>query len=100
MAGTSPGIPLGFGNVLPLQRDRYFFHTLFHANRPPLSGSVGELDAAGHTSAQFRLPRGVALDLVGLTLHHAFLTLHTDAPPDELSSIAFVSNALPLALVP
>lgn len=92
--GTAPGTPYG-GLVVPLNLDFYSVLTLQHAGQPPFAGTLGTLDAAGGATAAFDAPLGV-LDagMVGLSLHHAFVTL------DAGGGLAFASNAMPLAIVP
>jgi hypothetical protein len=70
-SGTEPGLPAG-AFTLPLNVDAYFLYTLASPNQPPLSGSLGVLDASSFASAGFSLPPGLSGDLVGLSLHHAF----------------------------
>jgi hypothetical protein len=108
MSGTSPGIPLPGGLLLPLNPDRYFTRTLERPNLPPLANSKGTLNASGHADAAFTT---VPLDvnLAGLTVHHAFVTLgavaaastgssSTPAPAPALAT--FASNAFALTFVP
>jgi hypothetical protein len=93
LAGTSPGISLGGGRRLPLNADAYLGWTLRNPNVPPLQRSLGVLDARGHAVASFRLPAGAPASLIGATFHHAFVTVGA-------SGITFVSNPVPLAIVP
>ncbi len=108
MSGTSPGVPLAGGFVLPLNPNRYFVRTLEFPNRAPLSNSRGTLNAAGHADASFSI---VPLDvqLAGTTVHHAFATLGSIAAASTSSSSSsapspalatFVSNAFPIVFVP
>ncbi len=108
MSGTSPGIPLAGGFVLPLNPDRYLVRTLERPNLPPLANSKGVLNAAGRADAAFST---VPLDvqLAGMTVHHAFVTLGSIAAASTGSSpspaprpalATFVSNAFPLLFVP
>ncbi len=92
MSGTAPEIALAGGLTLPLNPDRYFSRTLHAPNRPPLRNSSGILNAAGHADASFTLVP-VDLNLAGVTLHHAFVTLDSGRMP------TFASNALALELV-
>jgi hypothetical protein len=94
VTGTSPGITAG-GFTLPLNEDAYLHRTLASPNLPPLSGSFGTLSGSGTANAAFTMPLGLAPGLVGLTVHHAFVTV------DVVSGgISFVSNAAPLDLTP
>ena len=96
-SGTSPGISVG-GFVVPLNYDGYLQHTAMSPNSPPLSASFGVLSPSGSSgtaTASFTLPPAFSPALVGMTAHHAYVTI------DLLSaSMTFVSNAVPLALVP
>jgi len=92
-SGTSPGLPVGPGLILPLNLDSYALHTLSNPNKPPLSGSFSVLDASGRGTASFSLPPGLNLPS-GLSLHHAFVTLNSGFAP------VFVSNAAALTLTP
>jgi hypothetical protein len=97
-SGTSPGVASG-GFVVPLNIDSYLLHTATLPNHPPLSSSFGILlpaaGAGGQATASFSLPPAYSASLIGLTLHHAYVTV------DFLSgNMSFVSNAVPLALMP
>jgi len=90
--GTVPGLPVG-GFNLPLNFDGYTQFTLLNPNTLIL-GSLGLLDGAGAGKATWSLPSFTPLNVVGLTLNHAFLVL-------ALPSLAptFVSSALTLTFV-
>ncbi|MDF1798929.1 MAG: hypothetical protein P1V81_07115 [Planctomycetota bacterium] len=97
ISGTLPGTPSG-GFVVPLNSDGYLLHTALAPNTPPLAGSFGILSPSGGkgtATASFSLPPSFDPALVGLTVHHAYVTL--DVPTGHLSS---VSNAVPLHLAP
>lgn len=98
ISGTTPGLPHGPGHVVPLNPDAYFLRTLRHPGLPPIARSTGVLDARGHATAAFRLPPSGSIHLIGLTVHHAFLTFRPGL--HGRPSLAFVSNALPVSLVP
>ena len=92
---TAPGLPMGPGcGVLPLVQDGYFNFTLAHPNTPPLSGSLGILDATGQASASFTLPAGTTAVLPGTTVYHAYLALSSTGVVD------LVSNATGTVIVP
>lgn len=93
--GTAPGLLL-LGQSVPLNLDAYFAFTLAAPNQPPLTDSLGLLDAAGRADAEFRLPTGGDPALAGLAVHHAALVGQLVPAP----SIATVTSAEPLALVP
>jgi hypothetical protein len=92
--GTSPGLPLGGGLVLPLNFDGYFQLTLFKPNLGIFSNFIGTLDGSGEASAAFNLPSGSDPSLAGITLSHAV----TVAP--TLGSIEAVSAPVQLLLLP
>jgi hypothetical protein len=96
-SGTSPGVATG-GFVVPLNFDSYLLHTATRPNQAPLSSSFGvllPLGTGGTATASFSLPPGFDPGLVGMTLHHAYVTI------DLVSgNMNFVSNAVPLALLP
>ena len=96
-SGTAPGT-LWDSTWIPLNTDTYMVRTAFSPNAPPLSNSFGTLAPlapGGTATAAFTLPPALDPVLVGLTLHHAYVTL------DAVSGgIAFVSNAVPLVLKP
>ncbi len=80
-SGTSPGLPLPGGLTLPLNPDA-FFHVVRHSTgSPEFTGFQGTLDPAGRASA--RLDLGARPELLGSTLHFAFICV---------SPIDFVSN--------
>ncbi len=93
-SGTTPGIDVGSGLTLPLQPDGYFLYTLAAPNAPPLSGSIGLLDAAGRATTVFELPPPAQIppNLVGLTLQHAWVTGE--------SAVTLTSNPYPLRIDP
>lgn len=92
-SGTSPGVPLD-GQLLPLNPDDYLIATLLGGS--PIQGSTGLLDAGGQATAQLTLGAGqVPADLIGLTVHHAYLTL--DLLTGQVTS---TSNAIPTDLLP
>jgi len=95
LSGAVPGTPLPGGLLLPLNLDAYTFWTLANPNTPPLSASLGVLDATGHSAPAFTLPPGLDPLLAGLVLHHAAVVIQ--APGGKK---VFASNALPLTLVP
>ena len=93
-SGTSPGITSG-GFVVPLNYDSYMLHSAVAPNTPPLSGSFGALTPTagqGLASATFTLPASFDPALVGLTLHHAYVTIGLLS-----GQVTSVSNAVPLA---
>lgn len=89
-SGTAPGTPFGPFQV-PLNFDAYTTYSLTGA--PPLSNSIGALDAIGHARASLTLPAGGFPQFAGLTIHHAAVAL------DPLGPTA-VTNAGSLTLTP
>lgn len=94
LAGTSPGTPLG-ALTLPLNLDGYSLHTILNINQAPLSTSFGYLTTSQPSSSSFTLPPAFDPVLVGMTVHHAFLTL------DGVNlAVLDVSNPIALDLIP
>jgi len=87
ISGTTPGIPLPGGELLPLANDGYFQYTLNNPNSPILLNSFGVLDATGKGLVTFRPTRR----FVGLNVHHAFYLTG--------STVDFVSEAEPVQVV-
>ena len=97
-SGTTPGQPVN-GQLLPLNYDTYFLHTLLHTNSPPLGNSFGILSSSspgpgGMATATFTLPPGLGPTVVGLTLHHAFVVFEWST-----GAVSLASNAVPVDLV-
>jgi hypothetical protein len=90
LSGTSPGVDLGVG-LLPLNVDSYFNLTLTSPASTPLVGSVGNLAPDGTGAVALILTPALAQTAIGLTVHHAFVTLGP-------LGVDFVSNAAPLTI--
>lgn len=93
LSGISSNTTFG-GASLPLSYDRYFLYTTRLVNGP-LKSARGKLDGAGRATAMFDsnvLPKH--LSFAGVTFFHAFVV--TDAAGQAL----FVSNAVPVTVVP
>lgn len=71
LSGTAPGFTYG-GFLLPLNPDAYFNLTLLHPNQPPLTASLGPLDAEGKGAAQLAIPAGLDPALTGVSVYHAY----------------------------
>jgi hypothetical protein len=71
--GTTPGVPLDHGVIIPLVVDGYTNYTLQGA--PHLVGQVGNFDAKGRANATIDVPTGLGTALAGVTLNHAFVWL-------------------------
>jgi hypothetical protein len=93
LSGWSPGIPAGSLN-LPLNLDAYLLLTLQSPNSPPLSGSLGFLNAQGKATCTVSLPAGSSSSLAGTLAFHAGVALNGAFAP------TFTSNPVPLSLVP
>jgi hypothetical protein len=94
LSGTSPGLVLD-GLTLPLQVDAYFSLTL--SGSAPFSGSPGFLDGLGRAQVAVEVPAGTLPPLLGLTAHHAFLTLDLSG---TFPVVSFTSAAESLQLIP
>lgn len=94
-SGNDPGLEIG-GLHLPLNApDAYFDRSRRYPNQPPLSGSMGTLDAEGRATATFTLPGGSKPALAGTTAWHAYLVFDP-----ETREILFASDAVPVTWVP
>lgn len=94
-SGTAPGIIVD-GLLLPLNPDAYFLFTLQAPGSPPLSGSLGTLDAAGRATAAVVVPAGTSAALAGIDLVHAFVVLDVQGS----GQVALASEAVGLELLP
>jgi hypothetical protein len=95
VSGTAPGVPAGPGLVLPLNFDFCFNLSLNKPNQVPLLSSFATLNAVGHGTATFLIPAGTLPALAGVLVHHAFVAIDPFAV-----AATFVSNAVPVGLVP
>lgn len=95
-SGSTPGFEFG-GFDVPINLDDYTTFTLLAPNTPPLSGSLGLLDAAGRGAAQFALPGGAPAAVVGVSFTHAFLAFELKP---GLLELRHVSNAVSVTLTP
>ena len=93
LSGTKPGIPIG-NHLIPLNPDPWMTLSLGSANRAPYLNSAGRLDAFGRSVASLTLPPNLSSVLIGLTMHHAFVTWS-----DLAQQITFASNPVPLHFV-
>ena len=92
-SGSSPGTPIG-GLTVPLNLDDITLWSIASANVAPYTESLGFLDPMGFADAVFTVPAGESPDLIGLELHHAYVTF------DALGNLSSTSNAVPLLLLP
>lgn len=89
-SGTAPGLSVGNGLRLPLNRDHYFDHTFLPT--PPIHINYeGTLDAQGNAEALFVVPGGQP-QLIGTTLWHAYVVY------GEAGAV-YASNAVPAHFV-
>ncbi len=92
VTGTSPGIPVGPGFVLPLVWDVYSELTLDFANNAVFTDFIGTLDGTGSATASLVMPASVPAILIGFELYHAYVV--TD------SGFKAASNAETAVFVP
>lgn len=93
--GTSPGIGLPTGEILPLNFDAYFRLTLRSPGLSPFFGGFkGNLSPTGTGVASFTVPVASDPTLAGVIFHHAFVAAQI------LGDTDFVSVPMPLMLVP
>ena len=90
ISGTTPGIFILPGVVLPLNFDVYTQFTFSFPNSGLLSNSMGTLNGQGQATATFNLPATGNPGLVGLTIDHAFVNL----------PVNFVSEAVQVEITP
>lgn len=93
VTGTSPGFFVGPVHV-PLVPDAYTWITLANAGAGPFVATLGLLDEQGGATAALALPPGLDAILVGVTLHHAFVTF------DAQGVVAGASSPQRLSLLP
>lgn len=96
LSGTAPGTAID-SVLLPLNVDAHFIYTLTNANTAPLPNSFGSLDGAGKALADFTIPSGLPVSVIGTTFHHAFVVIELTP---TLLEIVFASNAVPVTLFP
>jgi hypothetical protein len=94
-SGTTPGISAGDVH-LALNPDAYFTMTLPPFGDEPLVGAFGPFGASGSASASLVLPAGLPPVVIGITLHHAFVTWSSEDP----AAFKGTSNSVGVLLVP
>lgn len=94
-SGTTPGLALGGGVVLPLAADAYLGFSFKKANQGPFVDTFGVLDATGRASAAFAVAPGSDPALAGLALFHAFAVLDATT----LAAL-FAGNGVSVSLAP
>lgn len=70
-SGTSPGLDVGGGVVLPLVYDAYFANTA--TGFGPFYDGQGWIDDEARAAVRLFVPNGTTPSLAGTVLHHAFL---------------------------
>jgi hypothetical protein len=91
VSGITPGLPTSAG-VLPLNFDFYFDLAYSYPNFPPFLGFRYLLDATGTAEAYWQPLPGYP-QAVGLRFDHAFAVIGP-------TGVEFVSNSVPLTIVP
>jgi hypothetical protein len=95
--GTTPGtLEPVTGQVVPLNVDAYFLFLYQNAGAGLLTPFFGFLSPIGAATASFTVPAASNASLAGLVLHHAFITIDFFGA----GQMSFVSNALPVQLMP
>ena len=90
--GTSPGIPLGDGRVIPLNLDMLLLLSLQAPALIGLSNNINFIDPQGYGASTWNIPN--IPEIVGLTVYAGFVTIdHTRPVP-----IASISNAVPITI--
>ncbi|MBK8976576.1 MAG: aryl-sulfate sulfotransferase [Planctomycetes bacterium] len=89
LSGTTPGIRLG-RHTLPLNVDPYLLQA---TGSPFLPDAIGTIDASGHAIATLVVPAGLAADLRGWQLDHAFLLADPSA-----TTVTHASNPVGILL--
>jgi outer membrane protein assembly factor BamB len=94
LSGTSPGLPLPGGLVLPLVPDALTNLWLASPTQAPFIDGLGLLDAQGDARAGLALPAGLSPALAGVKASHAFVEF------DGAAQLLFASPASGFNLVP
>jgi hypothetical protein len=91
LTGSSPGVTVAPGVVVPLVVDSWTLSMVNSPNAPPYSGSIGVLDPQGVAQTHITVPPGLPAGLAGTVVWHASLALGTPWA---------ASNAVVLTAVP
>jgi glucose/arabinose dehydrogenase len=91
--GTTPGIPLPDGRVIPLNPDPLFTFSLTPGNGVFLN-TTGTLSAGGTATVNIQIPN--AAPLIDVTIMGAYVTLSPTAP----SGISAISCPIPITFEP
>jgi hypothetical protein len=92
-SGTVPGLFVGPFHVA-LNPDDWFTFTINFPNTPPLSGTLGILDASGNATAFLAVPTGLPPSLAGVVVNHVVGVVM----PGNV--VVGVSQPAPLTLTP
>ncbi|MAB77799.1 MAG: hypothetical protein CMJ89_00470 [Planctomycetes bacterium] len=92
-SGTSPGLAIGGGLVLPLNFDNWFLQSYQSPNVLPFGNTGGALDSMGRAVATITVPTGLPPSVAGLSFDFAYATAGS-------SGYGMVSNPFPLVLLP
>jgi hypothetical protein len=91
LTGTSPGIPVAPGVVIPLVFDAWTNSMITFPNTPPYAGMLGNLDAQGVGQTTLTVPGGLPPGLAGGMAWHAAIAL---------GNPWYATNAVTLTAVP
>lgn len=75
LTGTSPGVTVAPGVVVPLVVDSWTIGMIDYPNSPPYTASIGALDAQGIGRMHVTAPGGLPAGLAGTMIWHASLAL-------------------------
>ncbi len=91
LTGTTPGVPLAPGVVVPLVPDFWTTFMLQYPNTAPYANTLNALDSAGRNVATLTLAPGLPPSLVGLVGYHAAVVVGPGL---------FATNATSMTLIP
>ena len=94
LSGTSPGLSLANGFVLPLNYDAYTDISLAYANSPLFVNSIGVLDAAGDGRTRVFVPPGSFGGFAGQPFSYAALAI------DPATGVSATSTPVFLTMLP
>ncbi len=86
--GTSPGIPLSDGRIIPLNYDGAFIYSLYYPQQIGLSNTFGLLNNDGNGEVSWAIPN--KLGIVGLNVSLAFISVNQSIQefPEQLKYIS------------
>ena len=91
--GTSPGIPLGDGRIIPLNPDIIFLLSLQAGQLIGLRNNINFLNAQGQGTTYWDIPN--VPELAGITVYSAAVVIDHTLPAPFVS----ISNAVPIQIV-